>query len=1501
MRLFAALGVVMLLSIPGLVTAQDTPVISEFMAINTSRPPLSRGELLDVDGQSSDWIEMYNPAETTVNLEGWFLTDDADDLTKWEFPPVAIPAREFLLVFASGKDRSDPDGELHTNFRLSGGGEFLALVEPDGATIAHGFDEYPQQFAGIAYGRTGDAIISVTQTVLIPEQAEATVLIPADDALGTAWTGVDFDDSAWLSGTTGIGYDYADLVGLDVSAMRNVNPSVYVRISFDVPDASAADELVLQMKYEDGFAAYLNGQLVATANAPPAEQLAFDSLATANRLDLDAVESREFDLSDSRDALRTGGNVLAIHGLNVTLSSSDLLVLPRLVATETETAAAADVEQGYFIEPTPGGINSLVLAQLGPAVSDVTHSPRQPTTFEDLVITARVEPTREPVGAVWLSVRINHWMENIFTLGEMLPMTDDGTGPDAVAGDGVYSAVISSQFYQPGNMVRWFVLATDEQGRSTRAPLFLAPDDSPEYYGTVVKDPALSSDLPMLYWFTEEPAGANTRAGTRASVFFDGEFYDNVFVRRRGGYTAGDSQKFVFNKGFRFRFSDEHERVQEFNLNERGSDSSYLRQSLAFETMRNAGCPSSLSFLMLSVLNGDVDRVGIFIEQVDEEFLARNGFDPDGALYKFVQRSSIAPVFSDISTGIEKKTRKHEGLSDMAAVVAGLNAPTEEQRRNFVFDNFNLPEMMSYLAARCLLQDTDDIRKNFYFYRDTSGSGEWSIFPWDKDWTFGVVGDGWIYTTHPFLGADSHPKNNARQWSIYLSVMYHLPETQEMFLRRLRTVMDELLQRPGTPAGRLLFENRIDQMFASAQRHLPGSVAGAVNSLKNYFPPRRVQLYVDHSIHNTTNPPVGGNAGIPDSQPADAAVRFGSYDSNPASADQDQEYVELINPNDYAVDLSGWKLTGGVEHEFPPGTVIISGGSLYVTPDVRAFRQRAVSPTGGQGRFVQGSYRGHLSNWGETVELVNAAGTVVDVLTYPGDPSDQQKSLRITEIMYHPADPCLSEYGAEDLEYIELRNVGNQSVSLEGVKFAAGINFAFPAVELGPGAFAIVARDTTAFESWYTVPPQVPVFGPYTGQLSNGSERIKLDDETNSTILEFQYEDDWFRIADGMGFSLTVKHPVATEPDNLGRKSAWRPSANVGGSPGYDDTGEVPELGAVVINELLANSAGGEPDWIELHNTTNQALDLGGWFLSDDRDNLTKYQNAPGTVIPAGGYLVFDQDHHFGNADDPGCHERFALSRDGEAVYLHSGVWQPQAQLGDGLLLTGYSEQESFDASDAGVSLGRYLKSTGTYNFVALSAPTPGAANAAPQVGPVVITEIMYHPAEPADAEYVELLNISDAPVTLYDAIRDVPWRFTDDPDDPGIEFLFPTDPPVTLAPGEYLVIAKDADVLAANYTVPAHVQVFAWGAGSLSNGSEKIQLSQPGDEENDAARHWMRVDRVVYSDGSRSDDFPAGIDPWPSEPDGQGPSLSRLDPTAYGNDPVNWQASPPSPGSATP
>ncbi len=1147
MRFFVwFVAAVTLLSMAEFVTAQEMPVISEFVAANTSQAPLSGGEFLDKDGESSDWIEIWNPTSGVLDLEGWFLTDDPEDLTKWEFPAVELAPSGFLVVFASGKNERDPAAELHANFALAAGGESVALVTPD-ETIVHAYADYQPQFADISYGvSAGDSGLQ-TETVLVAEGAEARALVPTDGSLGSDWMLAGFDDAAWLGGTTGVGFDYPGYVGLDVAAMRGANETVYVRIPFQVEDAASVGRLTLRMKYEDGFVAYLNGFEVARSNAPDEAELPWDAAAAAIRPDSEAVTFEDFDISAHADRLVTGDNVLAIHGLNIDLISSDLLVLPELVAVSFHKVDLSDVVEGYLAEPTPGAPNRAVLTQMGPAIRDVTENPPPPIPGEDLVITARVVETLAPVIGVQLTWQVNFDVESRFSMRDTVPMVDDGTAGDALAGDGLYTAIIPGLVCEVGNMVRWRIDATDTEGRMVRDPLFLRPDESPEFYGTVVPDPGLAASLPVLYWFSEEPARTRTRSGGRASVFFDGEFYDNVFVRQRGGYTARDSQKFVFNRGYRFRFSPDHGRVREFNLNTNGSDSSYLRQPLAFETMRHAGCPASVSCLMLSVLNGSMDRVGIFIEQVDEEFLERNDLPSDGALYKFVQRSSIAPVFNDINSGIEKKTREHEGYDDIAAVVTGLNASSEQARRAFVFDSFDLPQMMNYLAARCLLQDTDDIRKNFYFYRDTNGTGEWSVFPWDKDWAFGIVGDGGIYTTHPFLGADSHPKNDGRQWSIYLSVMYHLPETQEMFLRRLRTVMDQWLQPPGVPAGSLLFENRIDEMVTQAQGRLPGSAG----SLRNYFPPRRTQLYIDHSINNTTNPPVGGGAGIPDYQPGDADIAFGAYDANPVSGNQDEEYIELINPNTYAIDISDWTLTGGIEHAFRPGTVVIAGGSLYVSPHVRTFRQRALSPTGGEGRFVQGNYSGHLSSWGETVDLADQHGRLVATLTFPGNPSDQQRYLRVSEIMYNPADA--GQIDNEEYEFVELTNIGPAPLPLAGVKLTDGISYVFAddsSLTLVPGGYIVIVKNHDAFAARHEASAIDLAPGTFTGSLSNGGETIKLEDHTNSTILQFEYKDGWFDETDGRGFSLVIQYPANPDLDSWNGADAWCPSDEEGGTPG---------------------------------------------------------------------------------------------------------------------------------------------------------------------------------------------------------------------------------------------------------------------------------------------------------------------------------------------------------------
>jgi hypothetical protein len=120
--------------------------INEFLADNDSG-------IRDEDGRRSDWIEIHNPGTQSVSLLGWSLTDDAGQPRKWSFPALAIPARGYTLVWASGNDRTNPAAPLHTNFRLAEGGEFLGLVSPAGAMVSAFSPAYPNQRSDVAYGR----------------------------------------------------------------------------------------------------------------------------------------------------------------------------------------------------------------------------------------------------------------------------------------------------------------------------------------------------------------------------------------------------------------------------------------------------------------------------------------------------------------------------------------------------------------------------------------------------------------------------------------------------------------------------------------------------------------------------------------------------------------------------------------------------------------------------------------------------------------------------------------------------------------------------------------------------------------------------------------------------------------------------------------------------------------------------------------------------------------------------------------------------------------------------------------------------------------------------------------------------------------------------------------------------------------------------------------------------------------------------------------------------
>ena len=333
-----------------------TPFISEFLADNETG-------LQDQDGDYSDWIEISNPSGSPVNLDGWYLTDNATSLTKWQIPNVTVEAGSTLVVFADSKDLVDPAGELHTNFGLSKGGEYLGLIQPDAQTIVSQYAQtFPAQLPDVSYG------YEPISANLLVAGASAKTLVPTDSSLDSTWTQPTFVDTAWTSGTTGIGFStdgtYDSLIASNVqTSMLNVNASAFIRIPFTVDDLTTVDAVLLKMQYDDGFVAYINGVEVARKNAPTV--VAWNSAATSSLPSgVPAVE--QFDVSGKLSALEPGTNVLAIQGLNDAVNGDDFLIVPELVALQLNTGVPTALDP-----PTPGALN---LASAVTQVADLQFS-----------------------------------------------------------------------------------------------------------------------------------------------------------------------------------------------------------------------------------------------------------------------------------------------------------------------------------------------------------------------------------------------------------------------------------------------------------------------------------------------------------------------------------------------------------------------------------------------------------------------------------------------------------------------------------------------------------------------------------------------------------------------------------------------------------------------------------------------------------------------------------------------------------------------------------------------------------------------------------------------------------------------------------------------------------------------------------------------------------------------------------------------------------------------
>lgn len=472
--------------------------------------------------------------------------------------------------------------------------------------------------------------------------------------------------------------------------------------------------------------------------------------------------------------------------------------------------------------------------------------------------------------------------------------------------------------------------------------------------------------------------------------------------------------------------------------------------------------------------------------------------------------------------------------------------------------------------------------------------------------------------------------------------------------------------------------------------------------------------------------------------------------------------------------------------------------------------------------------------------------------------SQTTADLVLSEIMYNPQGE--DDTDGDEFEFVELKNTGSGTIDLAGVAFTAGIDFTFAAgTTLDPGALLVLASNPSAFEARYGFAP----VGTYTGRLDNGGERLTLSDAAGATLASLRYNDKypWPQGPDGDGFSLTLRDP-STQPDPS-QADNWRPSSQQGGSPGADEGG-FPSISPILVNEVLTHTDFPQKDAIELYNPTSEAVDISGWLLTDDRGLPAKFTIPANTLLPAGGYLVFDEADFNANPSDASS---FGFSALGEEAYLFSTY-------ADGSL-SGHVHGFPFGAAENGRSFGRLLTTENAERFPTQREVSLGSENRGPLVGPVVLSELMYHPID-GDEEFIELVNISNENVPLFDPQHpENTWQID------GVAYAFPSN--VEISPGEVvLVVPTDPAAFRSKYGLSNQVRIFGPYTGKLDNAGETIRLSKPDPPSDDGTVPMVLVDAVSYNDSP----------PWPVTADGEGRSLARIDIDVYGNDPANWSSS---------
>ena len=1026
---------------------------------------------------------------------------------------MTIPAKGFLIVWASSKDRRVPGSNLHTNFSLSADGEYLGLIKPDGVTRTTEFaPTFPAQTADISYGISGTA----GKATLSTQGSPVRVLIPTSNNLGSTWQARGFDDSAWLTGTLAVGFfnygkisspDLSSLLGLDLKTQSSGNgKSAYLRIPFTVTEPTKVSDLKFSLAYDDGFAAYLNGTLVATANAP--SPLEYNSQATT--IHSPAVAT-VYDLASLIPQLAAGTNVLAIHGLNG-IDSSDFFIGPELTA-QIDTGRS---ETGYFPVSTPGAANGGPDTVQLPQVVSFSRASGPFTTSFDLTLTG---------AAAGQQIRYNIADPTTAT-GAAVPAPTAAstlyTGPIPVSGSKlVRAAVFNPENNQLGgpSTAQYLLLETgatlNTSNFTSNLPIFVIDDHG---RGEAVDSSTLTYTTGMLYLFDRNASGVATLNSTPTSS-------NRAGFRIRGRSSSTFPKKSYGLETWNERNNDlktsllglDTESDWIFNGPWRYDDV-YFHNSFMYELSRRVGrwAPRTRLTEVFTSINGatagqskldytDYNGVYQLIEKLESgkgrlditelkvEDIAGDALtggyifkidDLDSDEVGWTTQQGFKPVIVEPDSN---EDRPQQIVYLESYVQAFETTLFSEQSTNFATRNYRRYIDVSAWVDNSLLNvlafNVDAFRLSSYFFKDRNARIN--------------AGPAWDFDRS--LGSDDGRDANPRTWSnmagingVWWGPLLKDPEYVQAWVDRwwelrggafsnnnLNILADTL----GNEVGNAAAVRDAARWPGATTGNNPesGSYAGEVAAMKTWL--------------TSTNSSALGRAPWMDTQ-------F----PGPPTASLDT--AAGVTPGT-SVTLGG---SGTIRYALnntdprPYGGGTGSAAATYSSGAPLVINQTTVLTARRAGTFTPHSLAVGIS-WSAPLQRVYL---VNEVFAGSGN-------LVVNEIHYKPADPtegeksALLEPDAAAFEYVELKNVGTGTINTFEVQFADTMPFKglkLAPLSLLPGETALVVKSREAFTARYGTAYNARIIGEWVdGSLNNAGERIRLLARDGGIIQDFIFPD----------------------------------------------------------------------------------------------------------------------------------------------------------------------------------------------------------------------------------------------------------------------------------------------------------------------------------------------------------------------------------------------------------